>query len=469
MSDFSAQLTASQRQTQQLAMNRLQGLELLHLSTQELEQRLNRELNENPMLEEEFPELPPAAEAPGFAGESGDDETDGELLSGDGEWHDELPLPSDAPGDGETPADYWMDSAAPAPSLSELLETEVATSGLPPEEERRVRFLIDELDESGFLSIHLADAAMACDANLPEMERALAYLQSLDPPGVGARDLGECLKLQLQRRGVLTPLREKLLQVGLEDIAENRLPALSEKLGIPQDQLKEEIRLLGTLDPAPGHSAAARSSGIILPELEIVPDGDGFTARRLRERERKIGISKTYSKLLADPDLSAGDRAFLREKLQHAREFLRALEERGDTLLKLGEFIAREQAEFFRKGAEALRPMTMKQAGSVLGVHETTVSRAAAEKYAVTPQGVLPLRYFFSSGYSSGDSGELSNRAVMEKIRELVAEEDTLHPLSDEKLSALLGKEGLKVARRTVAKYRDQLHIPAASARKRRH
>ena len=476
MPDFSTQLTNEQRQIQQLSLRKLQGLELLHLPQLALEERLRQELERNPMLEEELPEepvadLPPDSAASGSDADEDDEATLDERIADLDEWNDELPLPEPAAASAGTEKlpDYWLNSPAPMPSLRDQLNEEVGAAGLPRRLAELAEKIIDELDDSGYLTTPLADLAMSCDADLEELEAALHYVQSLDPAGVGARSLGECLRLQLERSGRLTPLLAAVLDNGLDDVARNRLPALAHRLKVPLDELKAALEELRRLDPAPGRRLTTTTAECIRPEVEIRRGDHGFEAVPLDDRERRLIINPVYRELLDTADLAAADRSYLREKLQRAREFIQALEQRRSTILRLAEVIASEQGPFMEHGVEALRPMTMKQAAARLGVHETTVSRAAAEKYILTPQGIFPFKFFFSGKVAAAgtDAGELSNRAVMERIRELIAAEDPKHPLSDEKIAAALTAGGVAIARRTVAKYRESMKIPPTNLRRR--
>jgi RNA polymerase sigma-54 factor len=359
-------------------------------------------------------------------------------------------------------------SPTPPPSLNELLLTELRSFDVP----EKIRMIAEEiiymLDQDGFLRINSADLAMVCDCSLSEAGEALLLVQNISPPGVGARDLPESLRLQLQHKGRLSPQMEKLLAEGMDDIAQNRLPKLAAKLGISMEELKGLLAELRQLDPAPGRRYTPASVSAVRPELEITSDGNGsFKVVPSQESFRRITVSPLYEKLSESPDLSADDRKYLQEKIARAKELITALESRDSTLKQLGEFIMHKQHDFLLHGKEALKPMTMREAGEFIKVGESTISRAVADKYITTPHGVLPLKYFFSGGYGGDDGGEaVSSRAVMEKIKSLIASEDPFHPLSDDKIAALLRKQNLNVARRTVAKYRDILKIPGSSLRK---
>ncbi len=460
-------LSASLRQEQQLSARQLQSLELLNLPLLDLEERLSRELEANPLLEAE-PDVEwqePAPSAP----EPEDEATLDERAAESEEWADELPMP---PGTGENgPSDeqqeYMLNSLASTPTLQDQLNAELAMTPMPP----RIRKIAEEalccIDDSGYLRTTAADLAMSSDATVEEAEAAIRAIQEFDPPGVGCRDLAECLRLQLERKGALTPLLAEILARHLDEIARNRLPQLAKTLHISVEKLNAAIAELRKLNPFPGTALAASHSEFVLPEVAIVRKEDGdYEAVPRRNGMPKLFLAERYLRLLETPDLSSEDRAYLREKLQQAREFLHALDLRQSTIVRIAEVIIRTQRDFLDFGVEQLKPLTMKQAGELLDLHETTISRAVANKFVETPQGPFPFKYFFTAGFTGADGQELSNRAVMEKIRELVEHEDPAKPLSDEQLSRTLKAEGLAVARRTVAKYREQMNIPSTTLRR---
>jgi RNA polymerase sigma-54 factor len=468
-------LEQHQEQRQQLSAKTLQSLELLHLPLPELEAQLTRELQTNPVLEETVPD-----EAPAPAEEPQRDDDDESQLDERGaeadEWNDELPFPGAGAGGFDTGStDTLANSPAPPPALEDMLFRELATSGASERCREIARAIISSLDDNGFLTTPLADLAMGCDADLPEVEAALKLVQSFDPPGIGARNLPEALKLQLEREGRLTPLMAKLLDEHLDDIARNKLPQVARALGISVEELCVMIDEVRKLNPAPAAGFRAGPDHFVEPELEIRRARDGsYTVRLLRERRRDVVISERYLKMLEDPAVDPETRNYVRERVQRARELLAALDRRKSTLEKLGEVIVATQKDFLDHGVKALHPLTMKRAGELMDVDESVVSRAAADKLVITPQGVFPCRYFFTSGFApataGGEDGDpgVSSRAVMERLRELIAEEDLAHPRSDNELAELLKNEGTNIARRTVAKYRDLLKIPAASLRRRR-
>ena len=461
-------LDQRQEQRQQLSARTLQSLELLHLPLQELETRLTRELEVNPVLEERSPadEAPP--EEPPERADAEDESRLDERNAEADEWSDDLPLPGAGSSDDEHP-DRLGNSPAPPPPLGEQLMWELAACGLSPRDAELARAVISALDLDGYLATPLADLAMGCDADLDEMERALKIVQSFDPPGIGARDLAESLKLQLERKGALTPLLDAILKDHLPDIERNKLPQIAKACGVSLGEVRGALEILKSLNPTPAGALIRPDAGFIEPELEIFRDRNGeYRVRLLRERRREVVISERYLKMLEDPALDGATKSYIKEHVQRARELLQALDRRKSTLEKLGEVIVATQKDFLDHGVKALHPLTMKRAGELMELDESVVSRAAADKLVVTPQGVFPCRYFFSSGFGAGGSeGEgQSSRAVMERIKEIVADEDDRRPLSDDAIAAILKKAGVDIARRTVAKYREAMHIPSSSLRR---
>ncbi len=473
MSGNQQTLSNTLRQEQQLSTRQLQSLELLNLPALELEDRLLQELAANPVLEEAPPDgqeeidLTTSSTADSDAPEKEDEATLDEHAADSDEWQDELPVPE---GDHETDSgelrDYLLNSIAAAPSLQTQLLDELAVADTDPRTRLLAEQVIGSIDDSGYLRTPAADIAMAADADLTEVERAIRLVQSFDPPGVGCRDLAECLKLQLERTGKLTPLLREILDHHLEDIARNRMPQLAKTLHITPEELSANLAELRKLNPHPGAGFAPTASEFVVPEAEIIRTEDGYAAIPRRGTMPRLFLAERYLKMLENPDLTSEERSYLREKLQQAREFMHALELRQSTILRIAEVLARTQRDFLDHGVEALHPLTMRQVGEELELHETTISRAVANKYIQTPRGIFPFRYFFSSGFAAENGEELSNRAVMEKIRELVDAEDPAKPLSDDKIASLLKQSGITVARRTVAKYREAINIPASNLRK---
>ena len=464
---LSTGVTGQLTQQQHLAHSLQRSLELLALPLPELEQRLMAEISDNPMLEsEEFTiasDLPAADTDVSMETEDENDFESNSILPE--EWRDDLPLPSAGKEDNGG-NDYIGSLAAPPPPLRSELLTELYSSSLPEKMQNLAAEIICALNDDGFLAVNPADLAMQCDAEMSEIMEALHLVQQISPPGIAARDLPECLKLQLQRQGKLTAEFAALLDGGIADLEKNRMDHLMKKLDLAPDELESMLKTLRSLNPAPGRVYAPPVSAVI-PDLVIAKDEKGnYIATVQRSNATRIVLSPWNEKLLDDDSLSADDRAYLTEKLTRAKELLKALDMRKSTLQQLGNLIVEQQKEFLDNGKAFLKPMTMKSAAAELQLSESTVSRCAAGKFAETPQGVFPLKFFFSTGVGADDGDSVSNRAVSEKIRQLIGNEDPFKPLSDEELAKLLKADGISVARRTVAKYRESLNIPSSSGRK---
>ena len=344
----------SLQQRQLLSQRQQQSLELLHLPLQALDARIAEELKNNPLLEDE---LPPAGEQ--ITDSEKDNQDSNEDSQTDFEaaqnlWGDDLPAGS-IYADSDDDGDFWSRTAAPPPSMDEQLEVEIATSGLS----ERMIFLagniISNLNESGYLASHLADIAMLCDADMEEMEEALGLVQSFDPPGIAARTLGECLKIQLERKGSLTPLLEKLTtDDSIQEIIANRIPQLAKKLNISIDELLPAVAEIKKLDPAPGAVLSAKGNEVSEPEIEIIRKNGHYAVKTLHDRERRLSISLRYQKMLDDPALQPETRAYIEEKIRSAKELIESLRLRGDTLTAIGNVLIRTQADFLDSGPERI-------------------------------------------------------------------------------------------------------------------
>ena len=460
---LSTGLSGKMEQQQVLSQNMQRSLELLAMPVAILEERLTAELIANPMLEEIS--ATPEAELPVSSGQETEDENDYENNSIlPDHWSDDLPLPGDNSEAAER--DYLGTLPAPPPPLRTLLMTELMSMPLSEEQQHIALEIISALKDDGYLGISLPDLAMICDADMDEVNKALALVQNIAPAGVAARDLPECLKLQLARKGKLTAELEKLLDEGLEDLEKNRISALEKKLGISNDQLDNMLKTLRTLNPAPGRENNSFTAAVT-PDLTITMlDNGNYTAVVRKENSMRIIVSPLYEKLLGNGNLSSADRNYLQEKLAHAKELISAVNMRESTLKRLGEIIIKYQKDFLDHGIDHLHGLTMKTAATELGLNESTVSRAVAEKFVETPQGSFPLKYFFSGSYNTGDGNDIATQAVLKKIRNIVSAEDPSAPLSDEAIAKILKNEGLSVARRTIAKYRKLLKIPSSTLRK---
>jgi RNA polymerase sigma-54 factor len=461
-----------------------QALHLLQLSAAELEVELAAELQNNPLLDwaEEAPERAARDEASDGAGDAGPPPVDGGE-SGDADWDrggddwsggasgsDTDGYGRDGYGDGDA-RDSLAERVAEPETLHDHLRWQLQLSHLSPRDLRIGLALVDAIDDDGYLreATDAIAAALRPDivADADEVQAVLRQVQRLDPPGVGARDLGECLALQLQALPDGTPGRELALRVAdgrIERLQKAGIPGLAAELGVAAEAMEVAVALLRGLDPRPGGQV-----GAIPVEAYVIPDCVVWRERGVwrvaldRGHLPRLSIHRGYEGMIGAA--SPADANYLRGRLQEARWLLKNLQARGETLLRVVGCLVRQQSGFLEFGDQALRPLTLREVASELGVHESTVSRAVGRKFVRTPRGTLPLRAFFASGIDTGAGGEASSTAIQSMIRRLVEAEDPRRPLSDARLADALKAAGVPVARRTVAKYREALHIPSSQDR----
>ena len=444
-------------QQQHLSARQYQALKLLEQPVWQLLQTVETAMNTNPVMEYEYrPAVPEINETENSEVHRTFDEED-HFQDYDGSQSADI----------QEKRDYFFNSFADERSMQDILADELKYKELSRRERRFAEALTAAVDERGYLATPLADIAQTCNADIDEVEKVLFKLQKIYPAGIGARDTKECFKLQLEAKNDYSALDAVLLDE-LETVAEGKYDILKKKHKISAEDIELFLKKIRSLDPYPGSKLARSSAQIIIPEAEILPEGDNFILKVHDEYVPRIRISESYSAMLDDPSLDDETKKFLKEKIRQAQEFCNALDKREKTVVRIARFILENQIDFLYDGMEYLRPVTMAQAAEKLELHDSTVSRACADKYLKTPHGVFPFKYFFSAGYNSRSGENVSAHAIEERIKSYIANEDTLHPLSDDKISNLLFAEGFDVARRTVAKYRQKLRIGTASQRKHR-
>lgn len=459
-------------QQQQLSAQQLQSLSLLSVPVLELQEKINEIMNSNPLLEyESYPdsalmrELPDASIEEEHKNLSDDDNY---YPSDSDSWQDDLPIPDgmqDFSPEQQSKRDYFFSNITEHESMQQQLMQELSYLDLAENEREIAEAIVGAVDDSGFLTTPLADIAQASNAELFEVEDMLEKMQKIFPPGIGARDLKECLKLQLEAANETDPDVFRLLEY-LEEFGNNKMEYLSDVLGISIEKLNELGDKIRSLDPHPGSAFSHSKAEFVAPEATVVFENGRYIVKEHDEFLPKLKISEEYAKMLEDKTLPQETVSYLQKKLQEAELFRNSLFMREKTIVRIAAFIVENQQEFFSDGVEALRPMTMAQAAEALDIHETTVSRGCAGKYLATPQGLLEFKFFFSGGFQNADGADISVHAIRQKIREYIEDEDPRKPLSDEKISAMLEADGLKVARRTVAKYREQMNILPTNLRR---
>ena len=442
-----------------------QAIRLLQMSTAELELEIASAVESNPLLDwEENPSLEAPAgegEAPAPADEGHDDAP---AWEGDEPWQERIgPVDND-----EEPI---AEQVAQADTLHDHLLWQLHLSPLTPRDRAIGAALVEAIDDDGYLREDLDAIAQALlpqvSASPAEILTVLHQVQRFDPPGVGARTLNECLQLQLALLPEDTEgraLAMRLAEGALERLPRVGIVGLAVELQQPPEDVERAVQLLRSLDPRPGAQLGAPGADTyVVPDCVVWRQQGSWRVALAAAARPRIAIHRGYERMIRSA--SEADALYLRGRLQEARWLLKSLEARGDTLLKVMRCLLRQQSAFLEFGDQALRPLTLREVAAEVGLHESTISRAIARKYARTPRGTIPLRAFFASGIDTGGGGEASSTAIQAMIRRLVEAEDPRKPLSDARLAELLKSTGVPVARRTVAKYREAMHIPCSQDR----
>jgi RNA polymerase sigma-54 factor len=335
------------------------------------------------------------------------------------------------------------------------------------ETERRIgELLIGSIDDSGYLTTSLQDLAIASGLEETDIERGLRVVQSFDPVGVGARDLRECLLLQLDRLGKSDSLAARVVAGHLEALGKKRYPEIARALGVNVSQVQQAANLIATLEPKPGRIFGAEPDHYVVPDVVVRKVDDEYVVILNDEQVPHLRISRQYRRLMSNQDGDEKTREYVRDKIRSGKFLIKSIYQRQRTIENIAREIVLHQRDFLDNGVGSLKPLTMAQIADRVGVHETTVSRAIANKYIETPQGIFEMKFFFSPGYTTESGQEMSNVAVKENIADLVAREDPTHPLSDQEIVEILKEQGVSIARRTVAKYRQELSILPSNLRR---
>jgi RNA polymerase sigma-54 factor len=361
---------------------------------------------------------------------------------------------------------HFFDSLVSETSLQEHLMQQAEMSDLPAAAQIAMRHLVGGLDDRGFLTQTPADVALQTGLPLDAVQEALKILRTFEPTGIGAKDLPDCLLGQLIAKGRGTSLAARIIRDHFVLLTRRRIPELARKLGADPDAIQSAIEEIGKLDPAPGRRFAEDSNRVVVPDVTVERDGAEWKILLNSDYIPRLRISSTYRDMIAKGTLSKQDRDYLRERMRSGKFLIDSIEQRQRTIERITREIINAQQEFFDTGVSALKPLTMTQVADVVGVHETTVSRAIANKYIRTPHGVFDFKYFFTPGYQADSGASVSNTSVKEMIADLINLEDKGAPLSDQELVAKLRDRGITIARRTVAKYREELGLLPSNLRR---
>lgn len=483
--NVSQQMRMSQQM--KLAPRMIQSMEILQLPLMALQERIDQELSENVVLEQvtnrkDEPSEPAEAAEPNAADidrrelvtDENNNASDFErLLEISREWPDDNYTSGSRPSSNrvEEDSDRQHDVMANAESRPETLHEHLLEQFHcdAPEHLRDFGdYLIHNLDSNGRLQTSLPELAQVFGQNITheDAEATLKLIQNLDPPGVGARDLKECLLLQITPEMPLADIMTTLISQHLDDILQNRLPLIERKTGYSMDAIKSAIEQMGTLNPYPGRTFEAPRVQSITPDLRVEKNEAGdYAVELIDEYIPQLRINRRYVRMLeGNPD--AETKEFIKRKIESAKWLIDSIEQRYSTLKRVAQAIVNEQLEFLENGPEHIRPLKMQDIADVVGVHVTTVSRAVDDKYIATPRGIFPLKRFFGGGTKTADGEDVAWENIRLKLKEIVDNEDKSDPLSDDALVAELAKHGIQLARRTVTKYRKAMNIPSSRQRR---
>ena len=482
---FAQNLSLQQKMAPQL----IQSLQLLQMSTLELELEIKQQLEINPLLEESLEQLEdqedeqPAKEEEGIKEEDelpqDVEEVDLDAILDDhfdtGSYNSER---TEYDPNWEVDREPQENRITAIPPLAEQLYDQLALSDLEPEDREVAEYIIGNLDERGYLGCMPAEIALDLELEVEEIEKVLRVVQSFDPPGVGARDLRECLMIQLaQREDPLNELALEVVRDHMEDLTRRRLTRITRALGISNEVLKEILAVIELLQPNPGSPSTSDYNGLltldtevsyITPDLIVEQAGDEWVVSLADGSMPSLKINATYSSMLKNAPSNGKEdvKGYVSKKLNDARWLINAIHQRRTTMLKVANYLVQAQMPFFEHGSAHLKPMVLQDVADAVEMHVSTISRVSNGKYMQTPHGVFELKYFFDSKVGTEEGEDVSARSVKDKISRMVADENKAKPLSDQVIADRLGEDGLKIARRTVAKYRDQLQIPSQRYRK---
>ena len=451
-----------------------QAIKLLPMSTLELTDMLNQEVVENPMLEEIQPDE--ALSADGTVPEKGEGDADVSAPKADS-WDD---------GDYAYFFGDYLDDGYRAKTQLEVKElppienTLSTTSSLTDHLQWQLSLqttddtsraigdaIIGNLDDDGYLVASVDEIALMGDWTVDQVETMLRLIQSFDPIGVAARDLQECLWLQLRHIGQEGTPAEKIVTEYLRMLQNHQVPELAKKLGLAIDDLKQHIEIIRHLDPKPGSRFNRRESQYVIPDVYVIKVDDQYVAALNEDGLPQLRISPVYRRLLDKSAENAEEtRAYVKDKFRSALWLIKSVEQRQKTIHKVATSIINFQKDFLDHGIEFLRPLVLRDVANDIAMHESTVSRVVTNKYMHTPQGVFEMKYFFHSGISSSYGDNVSSVTIKQRIRKIIEGEDPRKPMSDSKIVSILQREGLVLARRTIAKYREELKIPTSNQRK---
>ena len=472
MNDQSLALTQEQRQIQTLAPQLRQSLELLQVPVLELQALIQKELQQNPVLEEKGSDAVTIDQQSGKENQPDEKELKFKeefdvLMRLDRETHDYFMREYEPDNiKAEKKRNYALDVKTQEESLQEHLAKQLVFLALPERDQRIGELIIGSINEDGYLTQAIEALADSTGYDRDCFYDVLALIQDFGPVGVGGRDLKECLLIQLQRFGHDSSLASKIVSDNLDLLAAKNYGEIAKALKVTTDEVRQAAKIIATLEPHPGRAFGGETAPYILPEIIVEKDEDGYHVILNDDRIPQIRISKYYQQLMADSQSTEEVKKYIRDKVHAGLFLMKSIDQRQSTIRRVATEIVKVQSDFLDFGVSHLKPLTMAEVARQVGLHETTICRCVANKFMKTPIGVYEMKYFFTPGLKTSSGQSISNKTVQDMIAGMVAEEDSSHPLSDQEIFERLSSQGLQVARRTVAKYRLALKILPSHMRK---
>jgi len=464
-----------QKQTQQLAMTpqMKQAIQLLQLPLLELQNIIEQELVTNPVLEEaqktEEPEPENSSATESSAEELDFKEEFDRLAQLDDEWRDYFRQSGSynkTSEEDEEKRQYLENSITRSETIHDHLINQLNIMSQTEQDKNIGELIIGNIDDNGYLKSPLEEIAVQGATTVEEVERVLRLIQDFHPVGVGARNLKECLLIQIRRLGKGATLAEKIVEGYLDDLGRKKFALIAKELKTSVQNVQKEADFISTLEPKPGRMFAGESAYYVLPDIILEKIDGEYKIIMNDEKIPHLRISSIYKRLMANPDSDSTTKQYIKEKIKSGKWLMKNIHQRQQTIYKIAYEIVKRQRKFFDEGITFLKPMTMQVIAGALGLHESTVSRAISNKYMQTPRGIFQLKYFFTTPIATESGTAASAATVKDKIQEIIRSEDPQKPLSDSKIIEILKKEGIQLARRTVAKYRKELNILPANLRK---
>lgn len=463
---------------------------MLQLSRLELVQSVSQELVENPVLEELPPEaadespegedssVPETSQSTESLAEAPPEQERAEELKSDLElgpqWDEYLNELGDGRDYGYAEADdkelpSYDQTLTRLPSLSDHLLWQLHLTSSDPNMVRGGEWIIGNLDDDGYLRATLDELAQESGIPLKNMQQTLELIQNFDPAGIAARDLRECLLIQVKQLDMQGTLVEKIIEEHLPDLEKRKYPNIAKALNVTTQEVMEASQIIiHELEPKPGRPYLSSDTNYVVPDVYVIKIEDRYVVQLNDEGLPKVRINPYYRKLLSRKEnIDKVTKDYVEERLRSAQWLIKGMEQRNKTIYKVAESIVKFQRDFLEQGISHLKPMVLKDVAEDIGMHESTISRVTTNKYMHTPQGIFPMKYFFTTGFAAGTGSEISSLTVKDAIQKMIKEEDPSNPLKDQQIVDTLKARGIDIARRTVAKYREELRIPPTSVRKR--